>query len=296
MFLIDGTYELFRQFFGRPGHITKDLVEVDAVRGVLGSMLQLIEEGVTHIGVATDHVVESFRNDLYAGYKTGAGVQPELKTQFPILEDALVAMGVVTWPMKEHEADDGLAAAARISRNDERVEQVVICTPDKDLGQCVDGSYVVQVDRRKNLVTNEEGVIAKFGVAPSSLPDYLALVGDSADGFPGIPGWGAKSTAAVLAEYRHIENIPAEVTDWTVTVRGAAALASALVAGHHDALLFKDLATLRDDMALFDNVDELRWTGPTVEFAAMCESLEAPRLLERAERLAVGGHRTSQSL
>jgi 5'-3' exonuclease len=285
-FLVDGTYELFRQFFGRPPHLTKDLEEVGAVRGVLGSVLQLIEDGATHVGVATDHVIESFRNNMYPGYKTGVGIDPSLYSQFPILEDALIAMGVSTWPMVDQEADDGLASAAKVAAADDRVEQVVIMTPDKDLAQCVDGGRIVQVDRRNNKVFDVDGVKEKFGVLPKSIPDYLALVGDSADGFPGISGWGAKSTAAVLSHYEHIENIPDLVDEWAVKPRGAAALASELSANRRDAMLFKDLATLRTEPPVIDGVDDLLWNGPTAEFAAVCNRLEQQRLFERAQRLA----------
>jgi 5'-3' exonuclease len=285
-FLVDGTYELFRQFFGRPPHLTKDLEEVGAVRGVLGSVLQLIEDGATHVGVATDHVIESFRNNMYPGYKTGVGIDPSLYSQFPILEDALIAMGVSTWPMIDQEADDGLASAAKVAAADDRVEQVVIMTPDKDLAQCVEGGRIVQVDRRNNKVFDVDGVKEKFGVLPKSIPDYLALVGDSADGFPGISGWGAKSTAAVLSHYEHIENIPDLVDEWAVKPRGAAALASELSANRRDAMLFKDLATLRTEPPVIDSVDDLLWNGPTAEFAAVCNRLEQQRLFERAQRLA----------
>ncbi len=285
VFLLDGTYELFRQFFGRPGHITKDLSEVDAVRGVLGSTLQLLESGVTHVGVATDHVIESFRNQLYPGYKTGEGVAPEILSQFPLLEEALVAMGVTVWPMVELEADDGLASAAALAAKDERVEQIVICTADKDLAQCVTDGRVVQVDRRKNVVFDEATVKAKFGVLPASIPDYLALVGDSADGFPGIAGFGAKTAAAVLTRFGTIEAIPDDGALWDVNVRGADNLARTLAENRHDAYLFKVLATLRIDETLFASVDELEWQGITDDFTAVCERLEAPRVLERASKL-----------
>ena len=286
MFLIDGTYELFRQFFGRPSHLTKDLDEVSAVRGVLGSTLQLFETGATHLGVATDHVIESFRNRLYTGYKTGAGIDPTLFAQFPILEDALRAMGVAVWAMVELEADDALASAAKLSSQDDRVEQAVILTPDKDLAQCVVRSRVVQVDRRNNKVFDEAGVLEKFGVLPESIADYLALVGDSADGFPGIQGWGAKSTATVLRKFVHLEDIPESPAEWGLNVRSSATLAGALNDQRDLALLFKDLATLRVDEPLFDNVDSLRWQGPTDDFASICERLEAPGLVGRAQRIA----------
>lgn len=286
VFLIDGTYELFRQFFGRPSHLTKDLVEVGAVRGVLGSVLSLIEDGATHVGVATDHVIESVRNDMWPGYKTGEGIDPQLRSQFPLLEQALTAMGVRVWPMVEWEADDGLASAAAVATDDERVEQVVIMTPDKDLAQCVDGARIVQVDRRNNKVFDRQGVIEKFGVPPESIPDYLGLVGDSADGFPGIAGWGAKTTATVLQAFAHIENIPEDPLTWKLKVRGAATLAQALNDNRANAMLFKDLATLRVDRSLLPSVDGLHWTGPRPEFAALCERLEAERVFERADRLS----------
>jgi 5'-3' exonuclease len=280
--LVDGTYELFRYFYALPGHTTADGREVAAVRGVLGTILQLLEEGATHVGVATDHVIESFRNDLWAGYKTGDGVDPALKSQFHPLEDALVAMGVTTWAMVEFEADDALAAAAHQAAADPAVEQVVICTPDKDLGQCVVDGRVVQLDRRKGTVFDVAGVTAKFGVPPESIPDYLALVGDSADGYPGIPGWGAKSAAAVLARYGHLEEIPQLGERWDISVRGAAQLAAALVGAWEHAVLFRDIATTRVDSLPPFAVDDLRWRGPTAEFAAVAESLEAPRLAGRA--------------
>ena len=229
--LVDGTYELFRHFFGAPPHRNVAGQEVAAVRGVVGSVLQLLSEGATHVGVATDHVIESFRNDLWPGYKTGEGVDPDLWSQAWPLEEALVALGVVVWPMVDLEADDALASAAAVAADDDGVEQVIICTPDKDLGQCVRGTRVVQLDRRKDQLIDEGGVVAKFGVGPTSIPDYLALVGDSADGFPGLAGWGAKSAAAVLARWRHIEDIPGDPADWDVTVRGAAKLAATLRGG-----------------------------------------------------------------
>lgn len=285
-FLVDGTYELFRQYFGVPSHITEANEEIGAVRGVLGSVLALIDDGGTHVGVATDKVIESFRNRMYHGYKTGEGIDPILYAQFPLLEEGLEAMGVKVWAMTDLEADDALASAAAVAKDDERVEQVVIFTPDKDLGQCVDGARVVQYDRRKQLVIDELGVQEKFGVLPKSIPDYLGLVGDSADGFPGIQGWGAKSTAAVLAHYEHIENIPDEPGQWEVTVRGSVALASNLAADRKLAMLFKDLATLRIERDLLNNVDDLRWNGPTSAFAAFCKRIDGERLLSRAQGLA----------
>jgi 5'-3' exonuclease len=236
--------------------------------------------------VATDHVIESFRNDLWPGYKTGEGVDPDLWSQAWPLEDALGALGVVVWAMVDDEADDALASAAVVADDDPAVDQVLICTPDKDLGQCVRGTRVVQLDRRKDQLIDEAGVIAKFGVPPASIPDYLALVGDSADGFPGLPGWGAKSAAAVLARWGHLEDIPPDPGDWEVTVRGAAKLADALDAGHDDAALFKRLATLRVERSLLAKVDDLRWTGPTASFADVCASLDAPAMAKRAEAIA----------
>ncbi|HUE08319.1 MAG TPA: 5'-3' exonuclease H3TH domain-containing protein [Acidimicrobiales bacterium] len=284
--LVDGTYELFRHFFGAPPHRNADGDEVAAVRGVLSSVLQLVDEGATHVGVATDHVIESFRNDLWPGYKTGDGVDPDLRAQFWPLEDALGAMGVYVWPMVDLEADDALASAAAVAEDDRTVDQVVICTPDKDLGQCVQGKRVVQLDRRKNLLIDEAGVVAKFGVSPGSIPDYLALVGDSADGFPGLSGWGAKSASAVLARWLHIEDVPPDPAAWEVTVRGAPKLAATLRENLDDAGLFKDLATLRVDRGLLPNVEALCWNGPTPEFDAVCARLDAPGLAARAQALA----------
>jgi 5'-3' exonuclease len=284
--LVDGTYELFRHFFGAPPHRNAAGQEVAAARGVVSSVLQMLGEGATHVGVATDHVIESFRNDLWPGYKTGAGIDPDLWSQAWPLEEALAALGVVVWAMVDDEADDALASAAAVADDDAGVEQVLICTPDKDLGQCVRGTRVVQLDRRKDQLIDEEGVIAKFGVPPGSIPDYLALVGDSADGFPGLPGWGAKSAATVLARWGHVEDIPANPADWEVTVRGAAKLSAALVDGFADALLFKRLATLRVEPSLLADVDQLRWTGPTDAFADVAAVLDAPSLVKRAEALA----------
>ena len=283
--LVDGTYELFRHHFAVPSHRDLDGMEVAATRGVLGSILSMLEGGATHVGIATDHVVESFRNDLWPGYKTSAGMDPELLAQFPVLEDALRALGVGVWAMVELEADDAMASAATVGAADTRVDQVIICTPDKDLGQCVVGDRVVQLDRRSGIVRDEAGVIAKFGVPPGSIPDWLALVGDSADGFPGLAGWGAKSAAAVLARYLHVEAIPALAKDWDVDVRGAVKLATTLAEHPVDAALFKLLATLRDD-ADVGAVDEWRWTGPAAGFDTWCERLGAPRMMDRAERLA----------
>jgi 5'-3' exonuclease len=262
VYLIDGTYELFRHYYALPSAKTKDGREVAAVRGVVGSVLQLLNGVATHVAVATDHVIESFRNDLWPGYKTGEGVEPDLLAQFPLLEEALAALGVNVWPMVEFEADDALAAGAAAAARDPQVERVIICTPDKDLSQCVRGTRVVQMDRRTRAIRDEAGVVAKFGVPPASIPDYLALVGDSADGFPGLQGWGAKSTAAVLGKYGHIENIPDDWRTWGVNAASPAALAMTLARDRDRALLFRTLATLREDVPLFDTVDELRWEGP----------------------------------
>jgi 5'-3' exonuclease len=279
--LIDGTYELFRHFFAVPASQDVNGQEIGAVRGVLISVLSMIERGTTHLGVATDHVVESFRNDLYPGYKTSEGVEPALLSQFPILEQALEAMGVVVWPMVEFEADDGLASASYQAAKDDRVGQVFICTPDKDLSQCVVGTRVVQLDRRKDLVRDEAGVVAKFGVNPHSIPDYLAVVGDSADGFPGVAGWGAKAAAMVLSQYPHLEDIPKDWQKWDPSIRRARALSESLFSAWDDALLFRTLATLRQDVPVFDTVDELRWKGPRAEFGEWCRRMKSPDLLRR---------------
>ena len=289
--LVDGTYELFRHHFGQPSHLDDAGMEVAATRGVVASLLGLLGEGATHVGVATDHVIESFRNEMWPTYKSSAGMPPELLAQFLLLEDAVAALGVVVWPMVEVEADDALASAAAAAATDTDVEQVLICTPDKDLAQCVVDRRVVQLDRRRRadsgpIVTDEAGVVAKFGVPPSSIPDYLALVGDSSDGYPGLPGWGAKSTAAVLARYGHLEDVPELALRWDITVRGGTALASTLAAQFDLALLFRDLATLRVDPSLLDGVDSLRWRGPTPEFEPLCHRLDADDLRRRAESLA----------
>jgi 5'-3' exonuclease len=283
--LLDGTYELFRHHFGVPSHLDADGMEVAAVRGVLGSVMGMLEQGATHVGVATDHVIESFRNDLWPGYKTSAGMPPELLAQFPLLEDGLEALGVAVWAMVDVEADDALASAAAVAKADERIDRAVICTPDKDLGQCVEDPVVVQLDRRKNLEIDEAGVRERFGVGPASIPDYLALVGDSADGFPGLPGWGAKSAAAVLARFEHLDAIPDDPAEWGVPVRGAPKLAATLAAGRELAALFLDLATLRTTAEVGD-VDDWRWTGAAPDLAAWADRLGAPELPARAERLA----------
>jgi 5''-3'' exonuclease (including N-terminal domain of PolI) len=284
--LIDGTYELFRHFFAVPPSSDANGQEIGAVRGVLASVLMMLSQGATHVGVATDHVIESFRNDLYPYYKTGEGVPELLMSQFPILEEALEALGVVVWPMVEFEADDALASAAFKAAQDERVSRVIICTPDKDLSQSVVGKRVVQLDRRQNIYRDEEGVIAKFGVKPESIPDYLGLVGDTADGYPGLPGWGAKAAGTVLGTYVHLEAIPKDPKVWTSSVRGAAKLATTLFDSWDDALLYRKLATLRMDAPVFDNVDELRWNGPKEALEAMATRLRAKDLLKRANALS----------
>ena len=278
---------MFRHFFGAPSHLNARGQDVAATRGVLSSVLALMEDGATHVGVATDHVIESFRNGMWPGYKTSQGVDPVLLAQFGLLEDALDAMGVVVWPMVDLEADDALASAAAVSSEDPEVDQVVICTPDKDLGQCVSDGRVVQLDRRRGLVIDEDAVKAKFGVSPASIPDYLALVGDSADGFPGLAGWGAKSAAAVLARYGHLENVPDAAGDWKVSVRGAGTLAATFAAERDLAYLFRDLATLRTDPPVLGSVEELRWSGPRPEFEDIAgQVLDSPGLIERVRRLS----------
>jgi 5'-3' exonuclease len=283
--LVDGTYELFRFYYAQPEHLDPSGLDVGAVRGVVRSMLDLLASGATHVGVATDHVIESFRNDLWAGYKTGAGIDPVLRAQFPVLEDALRALGLAVWPEVEQEADDALAAAAAVARRDARVERVLICTPDKDLAQCVEDPTVAQLDRRRGELYDEAGVRAKFGVPPAAIPDWLALVGDSADGFPGLPGWGAKSAAAVLARYETIESIPDRALDWDVEVRGAKRLAGTLAEARAEAALFKVLATLRTD-ADVGTVDSWEWGGPVPEFAGWAERLGQTSLWTKADALA----------
>jgi 5'-3' exonuclease len=279
--LIDGTYELFRHFFAVPAAADVNGQEIGAVRGVLTSVLSMIEHGATHIGVATDHVVESFRNDLYPGYKTSEGVPRELLSQFPVLEEALEAMGAVVWPMVYYEADDALASAAGKAAQDDRVRQVLICTPDKDLSQCVVGTRVVQLDRRRDILRDESGVVAKFGVKPQSIPDYLAVVGDSADGFPGLPGWGLKAAALALSRYPHLEDIPKDWREWHPSIRKARPLSESLFKGWNDAILFRTLATLRLDVPVFDTVEDLRWKGPRQNFEDYCHRLKALDLLGR---------------
>ena len=280
--VIDGTYELFRYFYAVPSTKDSSGQEIGAVRGVLGSVLSIIEGGATHVGVATDHVIESFRNDLYLRYKTGEGVDPALLSQFPILEEALQSMGVLVWPMVEFEADDALASAAAKAAQDDRVRQIIICTPDKDLSQCVVGSRVVQLDRQRKTVRDEAGVIGKFGVKPSSIPDYLAVVGDNADGFPGISGWGSKTASAVFSKYPHLEEIPKDWRQWDPMVRRARPLAESLFAAWEDALLFRTLATLRVDVPLFSSIDDLLWRGAAEGFNQTCERMNAPDLFRRA--------------
>jgi len=283
--LLDGTYELFRHFYAVPKQADAQGHEVGAIIGVLGSVLGMLEGGATHLGVATDHVIESFRNDLWPGYKTSAGIEPDLLSQFHPLEEALSAMGVKVWAMVEFEADDALAAAAHLAAQSSEVEQVIICTPDKDLSQCVTGERIVQFDRRKRETRNEQGVVARFGVGPKSIPDYLALVGDAADGFPGIPGWGEKASGALLGRYEHLEQIPSSPSTWDVPVRGAARLSTALEENRPRALLFRTLATLRTDVPVFRDLDELRWRGPTPPFEAWAQRLGMPGLWERARRV-----------
>ncbi len=283
--LLDGTYELFRHHFGVPKGDRDPEDEVAATRGVMWSVLQLLEEGVTHLGVATDHVIESFRNDMWPGYKSSAGVPEELLAQFPLLEEALGTLGVVVFPMVELEADDALAAAAATAAADARVEQVVIMTPDKDLAQMVLGTKVVQFDRRAKAFTDEAGVQAKYGVLPESIPDWLALVGDSADGFPGLPGWGKTSASAVLARYVHIEDIPEHHFRWNVPVRGASRLAAALNEQRDLALLFRDLATLRSEAKVVADVEDLRWHGPANGLEEMTTRLRAWRFTDRVAAL-----------
>jgi len=284
--LIDGTYELFRHFYGARRARNGEDTRFGGVRGVLHGILEMIEKGGTHIGVATDHVIESFRNDLWRGYKTGAGIDPVLWNQFHPLEDGLAALGIAIWPMVELEADDALASAASLAAADKRVQKVCIWTPDKDLAQCVVEDRVVQVDGRRNQIRDAAGVQTKFGVPPASIPDYLALVGDTADGYPGLDGFGAKSAAAVLRRFAHIEAIPADGAEWRANVTGAARLARTLNEQRDLALLFKRLATLRTDAMLFDSVDALRWRGPTAAFARFAEAIEAPDLIGRAGRAA----------
>lgn len=275
VYLVDGTYELFRHYYALPSARDVDGREIGAVRGVLASVLGMMKAGATHVAVATDHVIESFRNELWPGYKTSEGVEPDLLAQFPLLEEVLSAAGIVVWPMVEFEADDALATGAMLANRDPRVERVIICTPDKDLAQCVQGTRIVQLNRRTRVTLDEPGVVQKFGVSPASIPDYLALVGDAADGYPGLKGWGAKSSAAVLAKFLHLESIPLDSRQWQANAANASALADTLSRERERALLFRTLATLRTDIALFENVDQLRWNGPTPAFAALAARLDA---------------------
>jgi 5'-3' exonuclease len=268
---------LFRHYYALPSARDQDGREVGAVRGVLASVLGMISGGATHIAVATDHVIESFRNGLWPGYKTGEGIEPDLWAQFPLLEETLSAAGIVVWPMVEFEADDALAAGAAAASRDARVERVIICTPDKDLGQCVSGTRIVQLNRRTRVTLDEAGVIQKFGVPPASIPDYLALVGDAADGYPGLAGWGAKSSAAVLAKFGHLESIPADWREWHVNAASASALAHTLSEQREQAMLFRTLATLRTDISLFDDVEQLKWNGPTPGFTTLAARLDAAK-------------------
>jgi 5'-3' exonuclease len=291
IYLVDGTYELFRHYYALPSAKDSDGREVAAVRGVLASILGMIKGGATYIAVATDHVIESFRNELWPEYKTGEGIEPDLLAQFLLLEDVLSAAGVVVWPMVEFEADDALAAAAVAAAGDARVERVIICTPDKDLAQCVHGTRIVQLNRRTRVTLDEPGVIKKFGVSPVSIPDYLALVGDAADGYPGLQGWGAKSSAAVLSKFVHLESIPSDPGQWQVNAANASALADTLSRERERALLFRTLATLRTDIVLFNDVDQLRWNGPTPGFADLGARLDAARTETR--RSVAGRSRNS---
>jgi 5'-3' exonuclease len=294
IYLVDGTYELFRHYYALPSARDKGGQEVAAVRGVLASVLGMIKGGAAHIAVATDHVIESFRNELWPGYKTSEGVEPELLAQFPLLEQVLASAGVVVWPMVEFEADDALAAGAVAAIGDPRVEQVIICSPDKDLAQCVQGSKIVQLNRRTSVTLDEAGVVKKFGVSPKSIPDYLALVGDAADGYPGLRRWGAKSSAAVLSKFAHLELIPANHRDWKVNVAGASTLADTLVRERDRAMLFRNLATLRIALALFDNVDELRWNGPTADFEKLATRLDGARTEVQKSAVRRSPKRSSQ--
>ncbi len=286
--LIDGTYELFRHFFAVPPGQDTSGMEVGAVRGVLASVLGLLEGGATHVGVATDHVIESFRNDLYAGYKTSEGVPAPLLAQFPVLEEALECMGVMVWPMVPYEADDALASAATKAASDDRVGQVLICTPDKDLAQCVAGTRVVQLDRMRGILRDEAGVVAKWGVSPASIPDYLAVVGDSADGFPGLPGWGPKAASSTFSRFPHLEDVPKDWRQWPSTLRGTQRLAGVLFDHWDDALLYRTLATLKLDVPVFQSVDELEWKGPAAEFERYCDRLQADTLYARAQAASFG--------
>ena len=287
IYLIDGTYELFRYYHAVPSARDGEGLEVGAVRGVIGSVLGMINRGATYVGVATDHVIESFRNRLWPGYKTSAGVERDLLAQFPLLEEALAALGVAVWPMVEYEADDALASAAAAAQRDGRVDRVIICTPDKDLAQCIQGTRVVQLNRRTNAIRDEAGVISKFGVRPASIPDYLALVGDAADGYPGLPGWGAKSAAAVLARFERLDAIPPDHRAWHVNAASAATLAATLERSRDLAYLFRELATLKTGIPLFESIDELRWSGPTPGFTTLAARFDAA-ITQRSESRDAG--------
>ena len=282
--LVDGTYELFRHYYAVPSSRDSGGQEVGAVRGVVASLFSMMTSGATHVAVATDHVIESFRNRLWRGYKTSAGIEPALLSQFGLLETAIAAMGIVVWPMVEFEADDALAAGALAAVKDDRVEQVIICTPDKDLAQSVSGTRIVQLNRRTRVVVDEAGVVAKFGVPPASIPDYLALVGDSADGYPGLPGWGAKSAAAILSRFGHLEQIPDDPREWHANVASAARLARTLAESRPQAMLFRTLATLRTDIPLFSSVDELEWKGATPAFEGLAARLDGAVRTSTAQR------------
>jgi 5'-3' exonuclease len=281
IYLLDGTYELFRHYYALPSARDKDGIEIAAVRGVLASVLTMLKQGVTHLAVATDHVIESFRNELWPLYKTGEGIEPDLLAQFPLLEEVLSSAGVVVWPMREFEADDALASAATAAAADKHVDRVIICTPDKDLAQCVEGSRIVQLNRRTRVTFDEAAIVEKFGVSPRSIPDYLALVGDVADGYPGLPGWGAKSSAAVLAKFLHLESIPKDCREWRVNAANASALADTLCREWDRAVLFRTLAMLRTDIKLFANVDQLKWTGATPAFDELAARLDGARAQSR---------------
>ncbi len=293
-YLVDGTYELFRHFYAIPPETNSAGEEVAATRGVLASMISMLETSATHVGVATDHVIESFRNDLWPGYKTSEGIDPRLLAQFQLLEDALVALGVVVWPMVELEADDALAGAAEHLAKFPKVRRVFICSPDKDLAQCVRKKRIVMFDRRRSLIIDESGVKEKFGVQPDSIPDYLGLVGDSADGYPGLDGWGEKSASSVLSRYKHIEKIPMSEIEWEVRPRRADKLAATLRENLKLALLFRDLATLRKTEPRIKAADEILWTGPSKSFVAMCERLEAGQLQNRVVELAKSRHDSAE--
>jgi len=283
--LIDGTYELFRNYFGAPPKKASTGQEVGATLGLLRSLLMLLTSpGVTHVGVAFDHVIESFRNDLYAGYKTGAGVDPNLLAQFPLAEKAVAALGVVVWPMVKFEADDALATATARFKKNKAVEQIVVCSPDKDLAQLVDDARIVCWDRRRDIIMNEQGVVEKFGVKPHSIPDWLGLVGDAADGFPGIPGWGAKSASTVLARFEHIESIPDDPSRWNlkaISAGRAASLAASLAQRRDEAYLYRTLATLRYEVPLKETLDGLKWQGAYPRLKKLCHDLGDDRIPER---------------